>query len=56
MYKKYLPLERIIEYWKPKIISKDSKIPVEIFSQQQHEEMPSNIFCNPWQNDSTLTN
>ena len=26
------------------------------FSQQQHEQMPSNSFCKPWQNDSTLTN
>ena len=26
------------------------------FSQQQHEHMPSNSFCKPWQNDSTFTN
>ena len=38
-------------------ISIDSKIPVEISQeQQQHEHMPSNSFCKPWQNDSTLTN
>ena len=40
-------------------ISIDSKIPVEISheqEQQQHEQMPSNSFCKPWQNDSTLTN
>ena len=38
-------------------ISIDSKIPVEISQeQQQHEHMPSNSFCRPWQNDSTLTN
>ena len=24
--------------------------------QQQNEHMPSNSFCKPWQNDSTLTN
>ena len=38
-------------------ISIDSKIPVEISQeQQQHEHMPSNSFCRPCQNDSTLTN
>ena len=36
-------------------ISIDSKIPVEI-SQEQEQHMPSNSFCKPWQNDSTLTN
>ena len=41
------------------MISIYSKIPVEIShkeEQQQHEQMPSNNFCKPWQNDSTLTN
>ena len=38
-------------------ISIDSKIPVKISQEQeQHEHMPSNIFCKRWQNDSTLTN
>ena len=38
-------------------ISIDSKIPVEISQEQeQHEHMPSNSFCKPWQNDTTLTN
>ena len=38
-------------------ISIDSKIPVEISQEQeQHGHMPSNSFCKPWQNDSTLTN
>ena len=38
-------------------ISIDSKIPVEISQEQeQHGNMPSNSFCKPWQNDSTLTN
>ena len=38
-------------------ISINSKIPVEISQEQeQHEHMPSNSFCKPWQNDSTLTN
>ena len=38
-------------------ISIDSKIPVEISQEQeQHAHMPSNRFCKPWQNDSTLTN
>ena len=42
---------------KKKRISKDSKIPVEISQEQdQHAYMPSNSFCKPWQNDSTLTN
>ena len=36
-------------------ISIDSKIPVEI-SQEQEQHMPLNSFCNPWQNDSTLSN
>ena len=36
-------------------ISIDSKIPVKI-SQEQEQHMPSNSFCKPWQNDSTLTN
>ena len=36
-------------------ISIDSKIPVEI-SQEQEQHMPSNSFCKPWQNDSTITN
>ena len=38
-------------------ISIDSKIPVEISQEQeQHGHMPSNSFCQPWQNDRTLTN
>ena len=38
-------------------ISIDSKIPVEISQEQeQHGHMPSKSLCNPWQNDSTLTN
>ena len=38
-------------------ISIDSKIPVEISQEQeQHEHMPSNSFCKPWQNDTILTN
>ena len=38
-------------------ISIDSKIPVEISQEQeQHEHMPSNSFCKPWQNDTSLTN
>ena len=38
-------------------ISIESKIPVEISQEQeQHGHMPSNSFCKPWQNDSTLTN
>ena len=38
-------------------ISIDSKIPVENSQEQdQHEHMPSNSFCKPWQNYSTLTN
>ena len=38
-------------------ISIDSKIPVEISQEQeQHGHMPSNSFCKPWQNDSTITN
>ena len=38
-------------------ISIDSKIPVKISQEQeQHGHMPSNSFCKPWQNDSTLTN
>ena len=35
---------------------KGQQTPSRNFSQQQHEQMPSNSFCNPWQNDSTLTN
>ena len=38
-------------------ISIDSKIPVEISQEQeQHEHMPSNSFCKPWQNQRALTN
>ena len=38
-------------------ISIDSKIPVEISQEQeQHGHMPSNSFCQPWQNYSTVTN